>query len=63
MNEKKKVIKTRNFPKAEGYHNEHLHSLLQNRKAWSVELTKTINVISGYVNPMTLTILNILILK
>ena len=56
MNEKKKVIKTRNFPKAEGYHNEHLHSLLQNRKAWSVELTKTINVISGYVNPMTLTI-------
>ena len=63
MNEEKKVIKTRNFPRAEGYHNERLHSLLQNRKACSVELTKTINVISGYVNPMTLTILNVLILK
>ena len=46
MSEKKRVIKTRNFPKAEGYHNERLHSLLQSRKAYSRELTKNINVTS-----------------
>ena len=45
MSEKKRVIKTRNFPKAESYHNESLHSNLQSGKAYSGELTKNINVI------------------
>ena len=44
MSEKKRVIKIHNFPKTEGYHNERLHSLLQNRKAYSGELSRNINV-------------------
>ena len=39
MSERKRVIKTCKVPMAEGYHNEHLHSLLQRRKAYLGELT------------------------
>ena len=50
MSERKRVIKTRKVPITEGYHSEHLHSLLQSRKAYLGELTKNINVISDLLS-------------